>query len=217
MNPTDEKALALLEALADERVGVLPGEVTGEDVDALVQDGLVEVADGAVRLRSTANADARRTVADWVRGRPLAWRGRSPTHGDVLDAFDRHCREELDDIDVLETAPTRLLAEWRGRERAAIELRAGHIACERLAGQEPIMLLTDIDTGLVDRFLDDRRLRDGIAVYDLAVLRKIGTARASVFVYFEWFLRERYGVRPRPAPEFTAGLIERGVISTGMG
>jgi hypothetical protein len=41
--------------------------------------------------------------------------------------------------------------------------------------------------------------------------------RSSVFVYFEWFLRDEYGVKLLPSPAFTQGLIERGIISLGMG
>jgi hypothetical protein len=41
--------------------------------------------------------------------------------------------------------------------------------------------------------------------------------RSSVFVYFEWFLRDAYGVKILAAPAFTSGLVERGIISLGMG
>ena len=41
--------------------------------------------------------------------------------------------------------------------------------------------------------------------------------RSSVFVYFEWFLRDAFGVNVLPAPAFTRGLIDRGIISLGMG
>ena len=41
--------------------------------------------------------------------------------------------------------------------------------------------------------------------------------RSSAFVYFEWFLRDAYGVKLLPASKFTQGLVERGIISLGMG
>jgi hypothetical protein len=41
--------------------------------------------------------------------------------------------------------------------------------------------------------------------------------RSSVFVYFEWFLRDVYGVKVLAAPAFTSGLVGRGIISLGMG
>jgi hypothetical protein len=41
--------------------------------------------------------------------------------------------------------------------------------------------------------------------------------RSSAFVYFEWFLRDAYGVKLMPVPAFTQGLIDRGIISLGMG
>jgi hypothetical protein len=41
--------------------------------------------------------------------------------------------------------------------------------------------------------------------------------RSSVFVYLEWFLRDTYGVKILPESAFTSGLVERGIISLGMG
>jgi hypothetical protein len=38
-----------------------------------------------------------------------------------------------------------------------------------------------------------------------------------VFVYFEWFLRDAYGVKLLPAGAFTQRLIDRGIISLGFG
>ncbi len=36
-------------------------------------------------------------------------------------------------------------------------------------------------------------------------------------MYVEWFLRDAYGVKMLPSAAFTAGLIERGILSLGMG
>jgi hypothetical protein len=83
------------------------------------------------------------------------------------------------------------------------------------------MLLGDIEEaveGLVLRFLDDDTdLRRRLAVYDLGRLEKLGAVRSSVFVYFEWFLRDAYGVKLLPAAAFTQGLVDRGIIHLGMG
>jgi hypothetical protein len=82
------------------------------------------------------------------------------------------------------------------------------------------MLLGDVDGSvddLVERFVADADLRSRLAVYDLARLEKLGSVRSSVFVYFEWFLRDEYGVKLLPSAAFTQGLIDRGIISLGMG
>jgi len=56
-----------------------------------------------------------------------------------------------------------------------------------------------------------------VAVCDLGRLERIGAVRSSAFVYFEWFLRDTYGVKLLPAAAFTMGLIDRGILSLGMG
>jgi len=55
------------------------------------------------------------------------------------------------------------------------------------------------------------------AVCDLGRLERIGAVRSSVFVYLESFLRDAYGVKLLHSSRFTQGLIEKGVISLGMG
>jgi len=121
---------------------------------------------------------------------------------------------------VLEEAPGLLVARWR-RETSRLELRAGLVACERLASADPTMLLADLDQADVDalagRFAAEPALRTGLAIYDLGRLEKIGAPRSSVFVYFEWFLRDAYGVKLLTSAAFTQGLIARGVISLGFG
>jgi hypothetical protein len=150
------------------------------------------------------------------RGRPIEWATQTLTQGEVLDAFGRYCRDELDDVEVLETAPSRLVLGWR-RERSAIELRAGLLFCERLAADGPVLLLGAIGPKAAERFLDDEGLRSRVALLDLARLEKIAAVRSSVFVYFEWFLRDAYGVKILAEPTFTSGLVGRGIISLGMG
>ena len=150
------------------------------------------------------------------RGRTIAWATRTVTQGEVLDAFAAYCRDELEDVEVLEQTPTRLSLGWR-REVSAVELRAGFLFCERLAQDGPVMLLGAIGPKTVERFLDDETLRSRVAVLDLARLEKIAAVRSSAFVYLEWFLRDEYGVKILAESAFTAGLVGRGIISLGMG
>ena len=192
---------AIAEALADPRIG--PVDEDGAAAEAARWDE-VEI-------------DATEDKLDEVRrGRPIEWATQTLTQGEVLDAFRDYCRAELDDVEVLESAPSRLGLGWR-RERSSIELRAGFLFCERLATNGPALLLGPIGPRAAQRFLDDEALRGRVAILDLARLEKIAAVRSSVFVYFEWFLRDEYGVKILPETAFTSGLVERGIISLGMG
>ena len=91
---------------------------------------------------------------------------------------------------------------------------------ERLVSDTPTMLITDLGDdaeALVTRFLDVSELRARVLVFDPVRLEKIGAVRASVFVYFEWHLRDAYGVKVIAKPGLYARLVDRGVISLGMG
>jgi hypothetical protein len=145
------------------------------------------------------------------RDRRIDWAALSVTQGEILDAFALYCRDALDDVDVLDDSPTRLELGWR-RERSSIEL-----ADELAAREEPTLVLTELTDGLVTRLLDDAVLRGRVAVYDLARLEKVNAVRSSVFVYFEWFLRDLYGVKVVASDAFTRGLVDRGIISLGFG
>lgn len=204
----DAAQLAALEALTDPRVGpISPAELAAE-VAAHFPGAAVDAA-------ATSGVDA--AVLDEARrARPIEWATMTLTQGEVLDAFAAYCREELDDVDVLEQAPARLLLGWR-RERAALELRAGFLFLERLGGDGPVALLGELTPAVAERFLHDERLRSGVAAYDLARLEKINAVRSSVFVHLEWFLRDVYGVKLAPSGAFTQGLVDRGIISLGMG
>jgi hypothetical protein len=191
---------AVAEALADPRVGA----VSAAELEA-----------EAARWDLVADTEADDLDA-FRRGRPIEWATRTLTQGQVLDEFADHCRRELDDVELLERRPSLLDLGWR-RERTSVELRAGFLFCERLPGSGSALLLGVIGPLLVDRFLDDAALRSQVAVVDLARLEKISAARSSVFVYFEWFLRDRYGVRLMASSAFTEGLVGRGIISLGMG
>jgi hypothetical protein len=153
------------------------------------------------------------TLADTLRNRSIDWTDRL-TEGALLDRFADHCRDELDDVEVLGELPTRLELRWRGGE-GTVELRAGLVGAERLDGTR--LMLTPIDEALVARFLDDEQLRGRIAVCDVTRLEKVNAVRSSLCVYFEWFLREAFGARILPAEAFTAGLVARGILSLGMG
>jgi hypothetical protein len=190
---------AALEALRDPRIG--PGEVAPATVSA---------------LRDADPAE----LAPYTVDRLIEWATRTLRQGDILAAFAAHCRDELEDVEVLEAQASRLVARWR-RETSVLELRAGLVGCERLASERPTMLLTDLDHADVDalaaRFAADPSLRSALAVYDLGRLEKISAVRSSVFVYLEWFLRDAYGVKFLPSAAFTQGLVARGVISLGFG
>ncbi|MGE5273223.1 MAG: hypothetical protein ACM3QU_05525 [Verrucomicrobiota bacterium] len=189
------------EALADPRTGAVPG---GElEAELARWDPASEEPDDA-------------DLDDLRRGRTIEWATRTLTQGEILDAFAAYCRDELDEVDVLESTGSRLALGWR-RERSAIELRLGYAFCERLAEDGPVMLLGPIGPKAVERFLEDEGLRSRIALLDLARLEKIAAVRSSIFVYLEWFLRDAYGVKILPESGFTTGLVERGIISLGMG
>ena len=145
------------------------------------------------------------------RDRLIEWAATSVTQGEVLDSFAVYCRDALDDVDLLAGSPTCLELAWR-RERSTIET-ADSIPDH----EEPTLLLTELTGALVARLLDDAALRARVAVYDLGRLEKVNAVRSSVFVYFEWFLRDAYGVKILPDNAFTSGLVERGIISLGMG
>jgi hypothetical protein len=192
---------AVAEALADPRIGTL---------------GEAELAEELARW-DEVEADADGDEVDEIRrGRPIEWATQTMTQGEILDAFGRYCGDELDDVEVHGAQPSRLVLGWR-RERSAIELRAGFLFCERLADDGPVLLLGAIGPKAVTRFLEDEPLRSRVGLLDLGRLVKIVALRSSVFVYFEWFLRDEYGVKILAEPTFTAGLVERGIISLGMG
>jgi hypothetical protein len=148
-----------------------------------------------------------------VRARPIEWAAQTVTQGEVLEAFAGYC-EELDDVSFEERTAERLRLVWKGRERSIVELSDELPAVTPAA---PALLIAELSDELVRRMLDDEALRGRLAVYDLSRLEKINAVRSSVFVYFEWFLRDVYGVKLLPAPAFTQGLVQRGIISLGMG
>ena len=203
----DAAELAVLEALADPRVAPAEAGLATE---------LALHFPGAALPGGPPAGDVATLLAEARRGRRIEWAASSHTQGELLDSFAAQCRDELDDVTVLEAGPEALELAWR-RERARIELRAGFLFCERLAGGEPLLLLGELGPAVVARLLDDPGLRARLAVYDLARLEKVNAVRSSVFVHFEWFLRDVYGVKLLPAEEFTRGLVQRGIISLGMG
>lgn len=133
---------------------------------------------------------------------------------EVLAGFHRHAADELHDVEVLEATPAALVLQWR-REVVDVQLRP---TLEDVPVPErPLLALTPIESRVVDRLLDDARLRAQLGVYDLARCTKASAVRSSVFTYFEWFLLEAYGAKVTASSSFTAGLVERGIISLGMG
>lgn len=200
-----------IEALTDVRIGPRARESLTVEIIAELED--------AGGLEPDARGLAAAELEAFTTGRRIEWAARTVTQGDVLAEFAAHCRDELDDVEVVEAEAARLVVRWR-QETTAIELRAGFLACERLASEIPTLLLGDVEAdlaSLVEAFVADPGLRSRLAVCDLARLEKLNAVRASAFVYFEWFLRDAYGVKLLPAAAFTQGLIDRGVISLGMG
>ncbi len=207
----DREEAATLEALLDDRLARRPTpEAPLATVERLRAEGLLDPA-GSTR--------ARELLAEWRQGRRIEWAAFSVTQGEILDAFATHCERDLDEVDVVERDTDLVVARWR-KETSRLELRAGFTCFEEIASATPTMLLGDIDHDadqLVRAFVDDGDLRSRLALCDLNRLERIGAVRSSVFVYFEWFLRDAYGVKLLPAAAFTQGLIDKGVISLGMG
>jgi hypothetical protein len=133
---------------------------------------------------------------------------------EVLAAFHRHCEDELPDIDVLEAAPAALVLQWR-REIVDVQLRPT-LEAEPVPPR-PLLALAPLERVVVARLLDEERLRAQLGVYDVVRREKASAVRSSVFTYFEWFLLESYGMKVVASSSFTAGLVERGILSLGMG
>jgi hypothetical protein len=221
----DSVELAVLESLADPRIagserslGVdeleaeLAAVLPGTSWRGVEEQGLAEQWGDRVQLV----VDGSSTLDELRASRELEWATRTVAQGEVLAGFGAYCRDELDDVEVLDEQPTRLELQVK-REQSALELRASLLFCDRLATDGPLLLLADLGDGVVQRFLDHEALRSAVAVYDLARLQKVNAVRSSAFVYFEWFLRDAYGVKLLPADVFTQGLVDRGIISLGMG
>ena len=133
---------------------------------------------------------------------------------EVLAAFHHHAAEELHDVEVLEAAPAALVLQWR---RDVVDVQLRPTLEDVPVPDRPLLALTPLESGVVARLLDDERLRAQLGVYDLARCTKASAVRSSVFTYFEWFLMEAYGAKVVASSSFTAGLVERGIISLGMG
>jgi hypothetical protein len=133
---------------------------------------------------------------------------------DVLAAFHEHARDELPDVDVLEAAPAALVLQWR-REIVDVQLRP--TLEDESVPARPLLAIAPLESTLITRLLDDERLRATVGVYDLTRREKASAVRSSIFTYFEWFLLESYGTKITASSSFTAGLVERGILSLGMG
>jgi len=181
-----------------------------------LEDPRLEVTEAEAAAEAARWDAVEGSLAEARELRPIEWATLTLTQGEILAAFGRYCREELDDVEVLEETATRLTLGWR-RERSTVELRAAFLFAERLGADGPALLLGPVGPKTVERFLEDETLRARAGVLDLARLQKIVAVRSSVFVYFEWFLRDEYGVKILPEQDFTTGLVERGIISLGMG
>jgi hypothetical protein len=133
---------------------------------------------------------------------------------DVLAAFHAHARDDLPDVEVLESGPSALTLQWR-REVVDVQLRPT-LEHEPLPAR-PLLAIAPLERAVITRLLDDERLRAQLGVYDLERREKASAVRSSVFTYFEWFLLEAYSMKVVASSSFTAGLVERGILSLGMG
>jgi hypothetical protein len=133
---------------------------------------------------------------------------------DVLAAFHTHAADELHDVEVLEAAPAALVLQWR---REIVDVQLKPTLQDEPVPQRPLLALAPLETAVVTRLLDDERLRAQLGVYDLARREKASAVPSSIFTYFEWFLLESYGMKVVASSSFTAGLVERGILSLGMG
>jgi hypothetical protein len=207
---TAEEA-AILEALVDERIPPLPDLEPPPAVAA-------ELAPGG-GLREERRDALVHALERQASERSIEWATRSVAQGEVLHGFVDHCRNDLDDVSVERAEATRITVRWRD-ETSRFELRNGFVGVEHLAGEMPTMVLGELEPwldGLVAAFVDRPELRSRLALCDLARLERLGAVRSTAFVYFEWFLRDAYGVKLLPNSAFTQGLIDRGVLSLGMG
>ena len=199
-----------LEALTDDRIGPLPADaVPAALVAALEADGWL----GAAR-----RGDALRELEARAAARVVEWASRTTTQGEVLAAFADHCRDELDDVDVVDAATGRLTVRWR-TEESSFELRNGFLGVDRLATGRPTMLLGDTERDLdrlVAAFLERPELRAKLAICDLGRLERLGTVRSSAFVYLEWFLRDAYGVKLVASTPYTHLLVDAGALHLGF-
>jgi hypothetical protein len=133
---------------------------------------------------------------------------------DVLAAFHEHAREDLHDVDVLVAGASALTLQWR-RDVVDVQLRPT-LEVEPVPAR-PLLAIAPLESAVITRLLDDERLRAHLGVYDLARREKASAVRSSIFTYFEWFLLEAYGMKVVASSSFTAGLVERGILSLGMG
>ena len=199
--------------LLQEAAALVPGGSTTSLADELATAGAV-VAGDLLRLPPAAAAEARPALAAAAAARAVGWSREPLTQGALLAHFAAYCRDELDDVELLEDEAGRLLLGWRD-ELTRVELRCSALFAERLAGG-PWVLLVPVDDALVERFLAGADLRGRVSAWDVTTLTKLATVRSSVGVQLEWFLRDVYRVKVLPAHAFTEGLLARGIISLGM-
>jgi hypothetical protein len=133
---------------------------------------------------------------------------------DVLAAFHDHARNDLHDVEVLDAGPSALTLQWR---RDVVDVQLRPTPEHDPVPDRPLLAIAPLESAVIARLLDDERLRALLGVYDLSRREKASAVRSSVFTYFEWFLLEAYGMKVVASSSFTAGLVERGILSLGMG
>jgi hypothetical protein len=143
--------------------------------------------------------------------------------GDLLEDFDRYCREELR-IEPAETAGRS--PSWGGKCFTSAG-RCHHVlvrpAPVRLQAhrQHFVLLLCQLPQDgtekIVEFFVRSSALRQRVALFDLERGLKINLTRSDVFVHFERFLRRKHGIRLAPAPDLTQGLVDGALMAIEKG
>ncbi len=70
---------------------------------------------------------------------------------------------------------------------------------------------------ITEQLVSQPGLRYRLALCDLEQAHKMNLTRSDLFVYLERYLRRIHGLRLAPAPTFTDGLVDRGLLSLDKG
>jgi len=127
--------------------------------------------------------------------------GTSPQADDVAGAWGVRCFRSADrrNLFVLRPFPV-----WLHPHQDAYTL----MVCQ----------LPDVETGVIaSQFSHRPALRHRLAMYDLERGHKINLTRSELFVYFERYLRELYGLRMFPSPSLTRSLMSSGLLNLNKG
>ena len=84
-----------------------------------------------------------------------------------------------------------------------------------------ILIIGELPGRVVERisavFIENKALRQRLALVDPGRAEKINLTRSSVFVHFERYLRRVCGLRLNPSPVFHQALVDGAILSLEMG